>query len=68
MMKIYEKIIKTCLKNKVTSSICGQAPSLYPDLLIKLVDWGITSISVSPDRIEETRELVYFAEKRKIKR
>jgi len=68
MMKIYEKIIKTCRKNKISCSICGQAPSIYPDLLIKLVDWGVTSVSVSPDRIEGTRELVYFAEKRKVKK
>jgi len=56
--------IKTCQKFKITSSICGQAPSVYPDLVENLVKWGITSISVNPDAIEQTRELVYEAEKR----
>lgn len=59
-----EKTIKTCHKNKVTVSICGQAPSVYPDLVEKLVEWGITSVSVNPDAIERTRELIYQAEKK----
>ncbi|MFZ5366387.1 MAG: phosphoenolpyruvate synthase [Patescibacteria group bacterium] len=58
-----EKIIKTCHKYKITSSICGQAPSLYPELVEKLVKWGITSISVNPDAIDQVREIVYQAEK-----
>lgn len=57
-----EKIIKTCAKFNVTSSICGQAPSVYPELTEKLVSWGITSISVNPDAIDSTRELIYQAE------
>jgi len=57
-----EKIIKTCRKHKITCSICGQAPSDYPDLVEKLVEWGITSISVNPDAIEKTRYIVAEAE------
>lgn len=63
-----EKTITTCRKNKVTCSICGQAPSEYPDLLEKLVGWGITSVSVNPDVIERSREMVYQAELKKIQR
>ncbi|MGB9706620.1 MAG: phosphoenolpyruvate synthase [Microgenomates group bacterium] len=63
-----EKTIKTCQKFKITSSICGQAPSTYSDLVEKLVDWGITSISLNPDAIETTRQIVYEAEKRKIRK
>ena len=58
-----ERTIKTCQKNKITCSICGQAPSVYPDFVEKLVKWGITSISVNPDAIERTRELVYHTER-----
>jgi len=57
-----EKIIKTCHQHKVTSSICGQAPSDHPQLVRKLVEWGMTSISVNPDVIEETRQIVADAE------
>lgn len=59
-----ERAIKTSHKYGITSSICGQAPSVYPELTEKLVEWGITSVSVAPDVIESTRELVYQCEKR----
>ena len=59
----FEKTIKTCHKYQATSSICGQAPSFYPDLVEKLIEWGITSVSVNPDAIDQTRELVYEMEK-----
>jgi len=58
-----EKIIKTCRARGVTVSICGQAPSFYPDLTQKLVSWGITSVSVSPDMIDKTRGIIAEAEK-----
>lgn len=57
-----EKAITVAKKMGVTSSICGQAPSVYPDLTEKLVKWGITSVSVSPDMIGVTREIVSKAE------
>lgn len=57
-----EKIIKTCNKEKITCSICGQGPSEYPDLVEKLVEFGITSISVNPDAVNRSRELIYNAE------
>ncbi|MBU1885530.1 phosphoenolpyruvate synthase [Patescibacteria group bacterium] len=53
-----EKTIKTCKKYGISCSICGQAPSTYPDLSKKLVQWGITSVSVSPDAIDITREII----------
>ena len=46
----------------MTSSICGQAPSDYPELVEKLVDWGITSMSVNADAIDRVRETVHAAE------
>jgi len=59
-----EKIIKTCKQHGITSSICGQAPSVYPDLTQKLVNWGITSVSIAPDVIDQTRQIVHQAEQR----
>jgi len=61
-----ERIIKTAHKKKVLVSICGQAPSVHSDLTEKLIQWGITSVSVSPDAIDRTRELVYQVEKRNL--
>lgn len=62
-----ERVIKAAGKHGITSSICGQAPSDYPDLVEKLVKWGITSVSVNPDAIERTREYIYSVEKRLVK-
>jgi pyruvate,water dikinase len=57
-----EHVIKTCHKYHVTSSICGQAPSDYPELVEKLVQWGTTSMSVNPDAVDHVRETIYQAE------
>jgi len=62
MLKSLEKIVTTCRKRGITCSICGQAPSEYPELVKMLVQWGITSVSISPDVIEKTREIVYDVE------
>ncbi len=59
-----EQLIKTASRRGVTSSICGQAPSDYPDLTQKLVEWGITSVSVNPDVIDKTRQIIAEAEAR----
>ena len=59
-----ERAIKVSKAMGVTSSICGQAPSVYPELTEKLVEWGITSVSVSPDMIGTTREIIAKAEAR----
>jgi len=64
VMKSLEKVIKTANRRGVTSSICGQAPSFYPDLTEKLVEWGVTSVSVSPDMIDQTRDIIARVEKK----
>ncbi len=57
-----ERAISITNRRRVTSSICGQAPSVYPELTTKLVKWGITSVSVNPDMIEHTRGVIAQAE------
>jgi pyruvate, water dikinase len=59
-----ERVIKATAKRGVTSSICGQAPSVYPELTERLVAWGITSVSVNPDVLEKTRGIIAAAEQR----
>jgi pyruvate,water dikinase len=59
-----EKVVRTCKAKGVTCSICGQAPSVYPEITEKLVEWGITSVSVSPDMIDVTRDIIAAAEKK----
>jgi pyruvate,water dikinase len=62
VMVALERAITVSNSMGVTSSICGQAPSVYPELTEKLVEWGITSVSVSPDMIGTTREIISKAE------
>ena len=47
--------------------MCGQAPSDYPELVDKLVRWGITSVSVNPDAVDSVRNTVYEAEQKLMK-
>ena len=63
-----KRLVTKSKKRGITCSICGQAPSNYPELVEKLVKWGATSISVSPDAIDATRDVVAWAEKRNIKK
>lgn len=63
VMWALRRVIKRCAKYGVTTSICGQAPSQYPEIVEKLVKWGITSISVNPDIVGTTREIVHEAER-----
>jgi pyruvate,water dikinase len=62
VMVALERAISVSKSMGVTSSICGQAPSVYPELTEKLVSWGITSVSVSPDMIGTTRAIIARAE------
>ncbi|HBC44720.1 MAG: Phosphoenolpyruvate synthase [Candidatus Collierbacteria bacterium GW2011_GWB1_45_35] len=62
-----ERVVKTAAKHHITSSLCGQAASLYPDLVEQLVGWGITSVSVSPDAVDNTRRVISQIEKRLLK-
>ncbi|MDD4858948.1 MAG: aldolase/citrate lyase family protein [Dehalococcoidales bacterium] len=64
VMIALERVIKGAKAMGVTCSICGQAPSVYPELTEKLVEWGITSVSVSPDMIDVTRDIIAKAEAR----
>jgi len=57
-------VIRVCRKHGVTTSVCGQAPSNYPDIVEFLVREGVTSISVNPDKVIETRELVASIERK----
>lgn len=67
-MWMFEMAVKKAIKLNLTASMCGQAPTEYPDLTRKLIEWGITSVSVSPDAIERTREIIYEAEKHILKK
>jgi pyruvate,water dikinase len=59
-------LIHTAHSYGKTVSICGQAPSVYPEFAKFLVESGIDSISVNPDVIVHTRRMVAQVEQRVI--
>lgn len=64
VLKAIEILVKKAHENKIKVSICGQAPSVYPEFTEFLVKVGIDSISVNPDVVIKTKKLVYEVEKK----
>jgi len=64
VLKAIGMIIDAAHRNGITASICGQAPSVYPELVEFLVRKGIDSISVNPDAVIRTRRMVASIEKK----
>ncbi|HEY4669075.1 MAG TPA: phosphoenolpyruvate synthase [Tepidiformaceae bacterium] len=62
VMAAIQTAVAVARRRGITVSICGQAPSVYPEVTEKLVEWGMTSVSVSPDMIDQTREIIANAE------
>lgn len=51
VMKMLELAILGAQSVKKPISICGQAPSDFPELAEQLIAWGITSLSLTPDAV-----------------
>ncbi|MFA5050056.1 MAG: phosphoenolpyruvate synthase [Candidatus Micrarchaeia archaeon] len=64
VLRSVQRVIEVCNEKDVTVSLCGQAPSVYPNFAEKLVEFGITSMSVNPDAVERTRAIVASAEQK----
>lgn len=64
VLKAMKIIIRGAKRNDRTVSICGQAPSYYPEIVEFLVREGIDSISVNPDAVISTRRIVASIERR----
>ena len=57
-------LIDVAHKDNKTVSICGQAPSVYPEFAEFLVRSGIDSMSVNPDTVKFTKKMVAQVEQR----
>ena len=62
VLKAIYELIRRAHRVGRTVSICGQGPSVYPQLVEFLVRAGIDSISVNPDAVLQTRVLVASVE------
>ncbi len=57
-------LIEVAHRDGKTVSICGQAPSVYPDFTAFLIRSGIDSVSVNPDMVKATKKMVAQLEQR----
>ncbi|AFZ71244.1 phosphoenolpyruvate synthase [Caldisphaera lagunensis DSM 15908] len=64
VLKSIGMLIDAAHKYNATVSICGQAPSVYPEIVENLVRKGIDSISVNPDAVIRVRRHVASVERR----
>ncbi len=64
--KAMQILIEKAHENGVSVSICGQAPSVYPELTEFLVRVGIDSVSVNPDVVKATKKLIASIEQKLI--
>ncbi|TAE54925.1 MAG: phosphoenolpyruvate synthase [Nostocales cyanobacterium] len=64
VMTAISQLISMSKAGGIPCSICGQAPVLYPEIIDKLIKWGITSISVEPEAVENTYAAIARAEQR----
>ncbi len=61
VLKMVELVISKCNQNNIESSISGHAAG-DPEIVKKLVEFGISSISTNPDQILNIRKTVYNKE------
>jgi len=56
--------VRAARKAGIPCSICGEGPSVFPDFAEHLVRMGVDSISVNPDALGYTRNIVASAEQK----
>jgi pyruvate,water dikinase len=62
VLRMIKEVIETCNRYEVESSICGESGS-NPEMVKKLVKFGISSISCNIDAIDKVRKAVAEAER-----
>jgi pyruvate,water dikinase len=62
VMDMIRLAIEGAHRNHRHVGICGQAPSDFPEVARRLVEMGIDSISLSPDTVIRTAQVVWDAE------
>ncbi|MGD1715103.1 putative PEP-binding protein [Dapis sp. BLCC M172] len=66
VMRAINQLISQAKTAGIPCSICGDAPALYPEIIDDLIRWGITSISVNVNAVEQTYQAIARAEQRLI--
>jgi len=61
--RMVQSVIETAKRKGKKIGICGQAPSDYPDFAEFLVQCGIDSMSLNPDTVIKTTDIILQTEK-----
>lgn len=64
MLKAIAQLIQNAKAEGIPCSICGQAPVDNPSSIERLIQWGITSISVEPQAVMSTYRAIAREEQR----
>ena len=64
VQRMIAQVIATCRRKGRKIGICGQAPSDYPEFARFLVAQGIDSISLNPDTVLKTTQVILDEERR----
>jgi len=63
VIALMDMAIDACHRHNKSVSICGQAPSDFPEITKHLVEKGITSLSLNPDSVAEMLHVIIETEK-----
>jgi pyruvate,water dikinase len=63
VLQLMDLAIRACRKHHKYIGICGQAPSDFPEITRWLVQRGIASISLNPDRVFKMTQVVLEVER-----
>lgn len=66
VLMMAENVIKKCNQSGIESCICGHSAGV-PEIVKKLVEYGIDCVSTNPDQILNIRKVVYNVENEIIK-
>ncbi|MDY6938830.1 MAG: putative PEP-binding protein [Cyanobacteriota bacterium] len=64
VMRAMQQLVETANDLGIPCSICGDAPVQFPEIVERLVEWGITSISVPPNVVNAAYREIARAERR----
>jgi len=65
VIRLVIQALRTCKEKDIISGLCGQAAGNYPEFAEMLVDEGIDSMGVPPDRLLATHRIIVEKESKK---
>lgn len=58
VVRAIQQLVQTARQLDISCNICGQALNRHPDFVRRLIEWGITAISVEPNEWEAVDQIL----------